>query len=127
MQISKIGDFASTKLLCWFRAFDLQMVKIFEKSGIRAFDRVIHQNLTNEIGLFCYPEFDLVLVSRVVCIIQIVTLWQLRALKRVASTRQTRVNLTYGNNYLIYFFVLIIVSLTRINVFKLIKIIFNLF
>ena len=42
----------------------------------------------------------------------------------MAFTRKTWVNITYENNYLLYFLVLIIVSSSRINVFQLIKIIF---
>ena len=41
---------------------------------------VVNQNLTNEIGPFLNPDFDWVLVSRVIYIIQIVMICQLRAL-----------------------------------------------
>jgi hypothetical protein len=47
--------------------------------------------------------------------------------KGVAAMWQTGVNLTYENNQLVYFFVLIIVSWTTINVYQLIIIIFYLF
>jgi hypothetical protein len=74
-----------------------QIVTIY-KCGIRAFDWLIRPKKPASSAI---QGFDRVLVSRVVCIIQIVTIYHLRALNSYIGSVLTRVNLP-DHSYLTY-------------------------